>query len=70
MVRSPRLTRQHFRLIAETIAGLEFFYDDGLPPGSGTCKRYVAEVFAEALAGTNPRFDAGRFVRVVTECQP
>ena len=63
-VRSPRLTRQHFQLIAETINELAFPYDDGLSAGSGTCKRYVAEVFADALACTNPQFNSDRFVRV------
>jgi hypothetical protein len=61
------MTKCHFELIAATIAELDFPYDHRLRPEEGTCKRYVAEVFAEALYPTNPRFDAGKFVRKATE---
>ena len=45
------MTRKHFKLIAETIANL---------PES--MRGVVAREFADMLAGTNPRFNRGRFL--------
>lgn len=66
-LRSPRLTRQHFQLIADTIGELDFVHEE--PGTEGSTRRYVAEVFADALYPTNPRFDRDRFVRVATGCR-
>lgn len=63
-LRHPHMTRAHFNLLAEAISLLDI-------PGEGrdacSSRAYVAEKVADALAGTNPRFDRGRFVRIATE---
>ena len=47
------MTKKDFELIAGTIARLP----------AGPAHREVARLFADALAGTNPRFDHAKFLR-------
>lgn len=47
------MTRKDYELIAATIREIPAF----------PSKRIVAEEFATALAGTNPRFDRDRFLK-------
>jgi hypothetical protein len=60
------MTRKDFRLIAETIRLLPSFdtyQEDGkLYPTDVVNHSTVCRRFAEALATTNPRFDADRFI--------
>jgi hypothetical protein len=58
------VTRKDFELIAKAIDGLEFSHEETETEGS--TRRYVAEVFADALACTNDHFDARRFVTAAT----
>jgi hypothetical protein len=50
------MTSRDFRLIADTISGMTSEFDR-----SGI--EYLAEKFANALAGTNDHFDRARFIR-------
>ena len=54
------MTGKDFVVIAEAINELTFVHEQSGTEGS--TRRYVAEVFASALAASNPRFDSGRFV--------
>ncbi len=60
------MSRKDFRLIAETIRLLpsfETYQQDGkLYPTDVVNFSAVCRRFAEALATTNPRFDADRFI--------
>jgi hypothetical protein len=51
------MQRRHFEVIAETIKGLRHE-----PAADQPTVEMVAREFARALARTNPRFDADRFV--------
>ena len=56
-----KMSRQHFQLIADVIAGLEI---------STTIKKTIAEKFADAFEDTNPMFKRDLFIkatRVKTE---
>lgn len=56
------LEHRHFAFIASVIAGM--------PAHAATLraqKRSVALTFADACAGTNPRFDRARFLRACNE---
>ena len=48
-----KMSRQHFQMIADVIAGLEI---------STTIKKDIAEKFADALADTNPGFKRDTFI--------
>lgn len=52
------MTRAHFKLIADTIASLDFPEEDG--PEIEIC----ANEFARVLARTNPQFDRAKFLKV------
>ena len=54
------LTRRHFELIAWV---LRRYAEDR---NGGTMPCGLAEAFADALAGTNGRFDRERFIRAAT----
>lgn len=68
----PRLSRQDYVLIADTIARLDLHPDcDGV----GLCDGFeeederrqdIAQQFAERLRGTNPAFDRDRFIAAAT----
>ena len=49
-----KLSRQHFQLIADVIAGLEI---------STTIKKSIAEKFADAFENTNPMFKRDLFIK-------
>ena len=56
-----KMSRQHFQLIADVIAGLDI---------STTIKKTIAEKFADAFEDTNPMFKRDLFIkatRVKTE---
>ena len=56
-----KMSRQHFQLIADVIAGLDI---------STTIKKSIAEKFADAFEDTNPMFKRDLFIkatRVKTE---
>lgn len=55
----PKMTRQHFEFIADTIQRLQWASKIDLP--------YVAQVFADELAATNPNFNRDKFIRRATE---
>lgn len=52
------MTRQHFALIAETIAGLEDSHVIGERE-----REFIAARFASQLSNTNPNFNRARFLR-------
>ena len=49
-----KMSRQHFQLIADVIAGLDI---------STTIKKTIAEKFAEAFEDTNPMFKRDLFIK-------
>ena len=49
-----KMSRQHFQLIADVIAGLEI---------STTIKKSIAEKFADAFEDTNPMFKRDLFIK-------
>jgi len=49
-----KMSRQHFQLIADVIAGLEI---------SMTIKKTIAEKFADAFEDTNPMFKRDLFIK-------
>jgi len=49
-----KMSRQHFQLIADVIAGLEI---------STTIKKSIAEKFADAFEDTNPMFKRDKFIK-------
>ena len=49
-----KMSRQHFQLIADVIAGLEI---------STTIKKSIAEKFADAFENTNPMFKRDKFIK-------
>ena len=49
-----KMSRQHFQMIADVIAGLEI---------STTIKKDIAEKFADTLADTNPGFKRDTFIK-------
>jgi len=49
-----KMSRQHFQLIADVIAGLEI---------STTIKKSIAEKFADAFENTNPMFKRDLFIK-------
>ena len=49
-----KMSRQHFQLIADIIAGLEI---------STTIKKSIAEKFADAFEDTNPMFKRDLFIK-------
>ena len=49
-----KMSRQHFQLIADVIAGLEI---------STTIKKSIAEKFADAFKDTNPMFKRDLFIK-------
>jgi hypothetical protein len=55
------MTRRHYELVAGTINRLKAYLDD-------KSRRRVALEFAEALAGTNDRFDRERFMKACGVC--
>ncbi len=56
------LEHRHFSFIAATIKAMPDH-----APSLRTQKRSVALAFADACAGTNPRFDRARFLRACGE---
>lgn len=53
----PRLSRQDYVLIADTIANMARTHAD---------RAAIADDFAYALRGTNPAFDRDRFIAAAT----
>lgn len=51
------MTRQDFELIAGVVASID---------SKDNTQTYVAELFADRLAETNPRFDRERFIEAAT----
>ena len=51
--KAPRLTRVHFRLIADIISGL---------PSTEENKRLVSVAFANSLGAYNSAFDRNKFI--------
>ena len=49
-----KMSRQHFQLIADVIAGLDI---------STTIKKTIAEKFADAFEDTNPMFKRDLFIK-------
>ena len=49
-----KMSRQHFQLIADVIAGLDI---------STTIKKSIAEKFADAFEDTNPMFKRDLFIK-------
>ena len=49
-----KMSRQHFQLIADVIAGLEI---------STTIKKSIAKKFADAFEDTNPMFKRDLFIK-------
>ena len=49
-----KMSRQHFQLIADVIAGLDI---------STTIKKTIAEKFADAFEDTNPMFRRDKFIK-------
>ena len=49
-----KMSRQHFQLIADVIAGLDI---------STTIKKTIAEKFADAFEETNPMFKRDLFIK-------
>ena len=49
-----KMSRQHFQLIADVIAGLDI---------STTIKKSIAEKFADAFENTNPMFKRDLFIK-------
>ena len=49
-----KMSRQHFQLIADVIAGLDI---------SMTIKKTIAEKFADAFEDTNPMFKRDLFIK-------
>ena len=49
-----KMSRQHFQLIADVIAGLDI---------STTIKKTIAEKFADAFEDTNPMFKRDKFIK-------
>ena len=49
-----KMSRQHFQLIADVIAGLDI---------STTIKKSIAEKFADAFEDTNPMFKRDKFIK-------
>ena len=49
-----KMSRQHFQLIADVIAGLDI---------STTIKKTIAEKFADAFENTNPMFKRDLFIK-------
>ena len=53
-----KMSRQHFQLIADVIAGLEI---------STTIKKSIAEKFADAFEDTNPMFKRDLFIKATKQ---
>lgn len=53
--KSPKMTRAHFELIANTIRNM--------PIGKQTRKK-IAKQFASNLCATNPQFQSAKFIQV------
>ena len=51
---AAKMSRQHFQLIADVIAGLDI---------STTIKKTIAEKFADAFEDTNPMFKRDLFIK-------
>lgn len=56
------MTRQHFALIAETIAGFGH-YDEEHAEQDARTRSDLAYEFVRALRATNPNFNRDRFLR-------
>lgn len=63
-MKSPSMTRAHFKLIAEVIARVKPYAD---PEGDMVFASDIVSDFADALTSTNPSFNRERFIEA---CQP
>ena len=55
-----KMSRQHFQLIADVIAGLDI---------SITIKKSIAEKFADAFENTNPMFKRDKFIKATRDAK-
>lgn len=60
--KGARMEHRHFSFIAATIAEMPIF-EGGTSKLAKFSRQEIADMFAEACRGSNPRFDRERFMR-------